>query len=152
MTHTSANCGERSETEQVCDYDGGTYLTFNGHFYYAIKPVFKQFIGFFYFFKWICMCNEWFCVNFTICDSNDCIRTGTARGTLPCLICKSLEQMLASVTLTTASPGSMSSGLGFSTNPNVPSERYICFHNNTFLRHRAFVILIVIIFQEALLV
>lgn len=40
---------------------------------------------------------------------------GTARGTEPCLMCRSLEQMLASVTLTMASLASCSAGFGFST-------------------------------------
>ena len=50
------------------------------------------------------------------------VMPGTARGTLPCLICKSLEQMLASVTLTMASRSCCSTGLGLSISSNFPSE------------------------------
>ena len=45
---------------------------------------------------------------------------GTARCTLPCLMCRSLVQMLASVTRTTASHGCSSSGFGFSRSSNRP--------------------------------
>ena len=49
----------------------------------------------------------------------------TALGTLPCLMCKSLEQMLASVTLTIASLLCCNVGLGFSTKPNFPFDTYV---------------------------
>ena len=45
---------------------------------------------------------------------------GTARGTLPCLMCKSLVQMLPNVTRTMASRPSCNSGRGFSLNSNLP--------------------------------
>ena len=45
---------------------------------------------------------------------------GTARGTLPCFICKSLVHMLPSVTRTIASRASSNTGIGFSSNPNFP--------------------------------
>lgn len=50
---------------------------------------------------------------------------GTARGTLPCLMCRSLEQILASVTFTTASRSCISTGFGFSINSNFPFETYV---------------------------
>ena len=45
---------------------------------------------------------------------------GTARGTLPCFICKSLEQILAKVTLTIASRASKIVGFSFSIKANFP--------------------------------
>lgn len=45
---------------------------------------------------------------------------GTARGTPPCLICKSLVQILPRVTRTIASRESLNSGFGFSINSNFP--------------------------------
>ena len=48
-----------------------------------------------------------------------------ARGTLPCLMCRSLEQILASVTFTTASRSCISTGFGFSINSNFPFETYV---------------------------
>ena len=49
----------------------------------------------------------------------------TARGTLPCLICKSLVQMLPSVTRTKASCESFSVGIGFSSKANRPRSTYV---------------------------
>ena len=48
---------------------------------------------------------------------------GTARGTEPCLICKSLVQMLANVTRTSASRSSSKTGTGFSFRANLPGSR-----------------------------
>ena len=42
------------------------------------------------------------------------VMPGTARGTNPCIMCRSLVQTLASVTRTTASPSSTVCGRGFS--------------------------------------
>lgn len=53
------------------------------------------------------------------------VMPGTARGTLPCLMCKSLEQMLARVTLTTASLSCIITGFSFSLNSKFPSEIYV---------------------------
>ena len=50
---------------------------------------------------------------------------GTARGTLPCLMCKSLVQMLPSVTRTIASRESFSSGFGLSDSSNLPCSMYV---------------------------
>ena len=50
------------------------------------------------------------------------VMPGTARGTLPCLMCRSLEQMLASVTFTMASRSCRSIGFGFSIRANFPFE------------------------------
>ena len=52
---------------------------------------------------------------------NDGIRTGT----VPCLICRSLEQMLLIVTRTMASVGSTNVGFGFSTKANFPFSMYV---------------------------
>ena len=41
---------------------------------------------------------------------------------LPCLMCRSLEQILAMVTFTMASRSCCSTGFGFSIRANVPSE------------------------------
>ena len=49
----------------------------------------------------------------------------TARGTLPCLMCKSLVQILPSVTRTMASSSSCKVGLGFSTSSNLPCSIYV---------------------------
>ena len=46
-------------------------------------------------------------------------------GTLPCLICRSLEQMLPIVTRTMASVGSINVGFGFSTKANFPFSMYV---------------------------
>ena len=48
------------------------------------------------------------------------VTPGTARGTLPCLMCRSLVHMLASVTRTMASPGSLISGRGLSARRRSP--------------------------------
>ena len=48
---------------------------------------------------------------------------GTARGTEPCLMCRSLVQMLDSVTRTSASPGSRSTGFGLSVSRKVPFSK-----------------------------
>ncbi len=50
---------------------------------------------------------------------------GTARGTLPCFICRSLVHMLPRVTLTTASCGLCKHGLGFSFISNLPPSTYV---------------------------
>ena len=52
-------------------------------------------------------------------------RDAIVKVTLPCLICKSLEQMLASVTLTIASRSCCIIGFGFSTKPNFPFDMYV---------------------------
>ena len=48
------------------------------------------------------------------------VMPGIARGTLPCLICRSLVQILLRVTRMIASRESLISGLGFSNNLNFP--------------------------------
>ena len=50
---------------------------------------------------------------------------GIRTGTLPCLICRSLEQMLLIVTRTMASVGSTNVGFGFSTKANFPFSMYV---------------------------
>ena len=50
---------------------------------------------------------------------------GTALGTLPCFICRSLEQMLPRVTRTMASVASCSYGLGLSIKANLPFSMYV---------------------------
>ena len=50
---------------------------------------------------------------------------GTALGTLPCLMCRSLVQMLPSVTLTMASVGSCILGFGLSVMANLPFSMYV---------------------------
>ena len=48
------------------------------------------------------------------------VMPGTARGTEPCLMCRSLVQMLARVTFTMASRSFCSTGLGFCRSSNFP--------------------------------
>ena len=50
---------------------------------------------------------------------------GIRTGTLPRLICRSLEQMLLIVTRTMASVGSINVGFGFSTKANFPFSMYV---------------------------
>ena len=50
---------------------------------------------------------------------------GTARGTLPCLMCRSLVQILPSVMRTMASRGLCNLGFGFSTKANFPFSMYV---------------------------
>ena len=64
------------------------------------------------------------------------VMPGTARGTLPCLICRSLEQMLPIVTRTIASVGSNIVGFGFSTKANFPFSMYVYASINTLLYHQ----------------
>ena len=53
------------------------------------------------------------------------VMPGTARGTLPWRICRSLVQMLASVTRTMASRGSSNTGRGFSRSSKRPFFIYV---------------------------
>ena len=50
------------------------------------------------------------------------VMPGTARGTLPCLICRSLVQILPSVMRTMASRGLCNSGFGLSISSNLPGD------------------------------
>ena len=76
------------------------------------------------------------CVSFTVLTASPIDSTiptiscptvipGTALGTLPCLICKSLVQILLRVTLTTASVGSEITGFVFSVTSNRPLPIYV---------------------------
>ena len=51
------------------------------------------------------------------------VMPSTALGTEPCLMCRSLVQMLASVTRTMASRSSCKTGFGLSSRANVPCSR-----------------------------
>ena len=53
------------------------------------------------------------------------VMPGTARGTLPCFICRSLVQILPSVTRTMASRLSCIAGLGFSSSAKTPFLTYV---------------------------
>ena len=53
------------------------------------------------------------------------VMPGTARGTEPCLMCRSLVQMLPSVTLTMASRSFCKTGLGLSSRAKVPRFMYV---------------------------
>ena len=48
------------------------------------------------------------------------VMPGTARGTLPCFMCRSLVQMLPNVTRTSASVGCCNRGTGLSSSRNCP--------------------------------
>lgn len=76
------------------------------------------------------MCDERRSVYLTLFDEAEHFLTvaaiyATALGTLPCLMCRSLEQMLLSVTLTIASVGIRIVGLGLSVMANLPCSMYV---------------------------
>ena len=58
----------------------------------------------------------------SICSSDLHIKHGSVPRAVPCLMCRSLEQILARVTFTMASRSCCSTGFGFSIRANVPSE------------------------------
>ena len=61
---------------------------------------------------------------------------GIWSGALPCLICKSLVQILLIVTRTIASVDSINLGLGFSTKANFPFSMYVYDNIIVYLYHQ----------------